>query len=197
LQSIWNFVTDFGDTAVTVPLALLMVGFLVALKQPRLAVGWGLAIVGCAGAIGALKIILDACGHSLVGPGLSSPSGHAAMSTAVYGGFAAVTGATLARPAREAVIAGTAVLIVVIALSRVILGAHSPVEVAIGFVVGIAALAVILAVVTRYRPVWLPVVWLAALALVVAMLFHGERWPAEQAVHHLGGRFDFLRLWCG
>ena len=56
--------------------------------------------------------------------------------------------------------------------------------------------AVILAVVTRYRPVWLPVAWLAALALVVAMLFHGERWPAEQAVHHLGGRFDFLWFWC-
>jgi membrane-associated phospholipid phosphatase len=196
LQSILRFVSDFGDTAVTVPLALLMVGFLLAAKQPGLAVAWGLAIVGCAGAIGALKMMLVACGHSLGGPGLSSPSGHAAMSTAVYGGFAAVIGTSLARPARWAVIAGAAVLVVVIAVSRVILGAHSPVEVAIGFVVGSAALGVILAAVVRYRPAWQPVVWLAALALVVAMVFHGWRWPAEHAVRHLAGWLGFLWYWC-
>jgi membrane-associated phospholipid phosphatase len=196
LHAIWELLTDFGDTAVTVPLALVMACFLLAAKEPRLAVGWGLALVGCAGATGALKILLVACGHSLGGPGLSSPSGHAAMSTAVYGGYAAVIATTLARPAREVVIAGALVLIIGIARSRVILGAHSPLEVAIGLAVGIAALGAVLAVVTRYRPARLPVVWLAVPALVVAALFHGMRWPAEQAVHHLAGRFNFLWFWC-
>jgi membrane-associated phospholipid phosphatase len=196
LQSIWSFVTDFGDTAVTVPLALLMVGFLLAAKEPRLGAGWGLAIIGCAGATGALKMMLVACAHSLGGPGLSSPSGHSAMSTAVYGGYAAVIAATLARPAREALIAGAAVLIIGIACSRIILGAHSPLEVGIGLVVGMAALGAVLAVVARYRPARLPIVWLAVPALAVAPLFHGRHWPAEQAVHHLAGRFNFLWFWC-
>src|SRR5438067_2196816 len=97
LQAIWNFVTDFGDTAVTVPLAALMGCFLLAARQPRLAAGWALAIVGCAGAIGGLKLVLAACGYSLGVPGQASPSGHTAMSVAVYGGYAAVIGASLAR----------------------------------------------------------------------------------------------------
>jgi membrane-associated phospholipid phosphatase len=196
LHPIWNFLTDFGDTAVTVPLALLMVCFLLAAKEPLLGAGWGLAIIGCAGAIGALKIVLVACAHSFAVPGLSSPSGHIAMGTAVYGGFAAVFATTLARPAREAVITGAALLIIGIARSRIILGVHSPVEVAIGFAIGLAALGAILVVVTQFRPARLPVVWLAAAALAVAMLFHGQRWPAEQVVHHLAGRFNFLWLWC-
>lgn len=196
MQSIWDFLTDFGDTAVTVPLALLMVGFLLAARQPRLAIGWGLAIVGCAGAISALKLALSVCGHPLSGSGLHSPSGHTAMSIAVYGGFAAVLGATLKRPAREAVIAAAAVPMIGIGLSRAILGVHSPLEVAIGVAVGAAAVGVILVLVARYRPARLPVGWLGAGALVVFLLFHGTRWPTERGIDYLSRWFDFLRPWC-
>lgn len=196
MQSTWKFLTDFGDTAVTVPLALLMACFLLAARQPRVAVGWGLAILGCAGTIAALKVVLAACGQSAGGGGLASPSGHAAMSTAVYGGFAAVIGTALKRPVREAAIAGAAVLMIGIALSRVMLGAHSRLEVAIGLVVGAAALGAILVIVARHRPRHLPAGRLLAAALVVALLFHGERWPTEQAIHRLTGVFDFLRPWC-
>src|SRR5207237_1273061 len=140
LQAMWSFVTDFGDTAVTVPLAVLMGCFLLAARQPRLAVGWALTIIGCAGAVGGLKLVLAACGYALGGPHQASPSGHTAMSVAVYGGYAAVTAANLARPARELVVAGTAMLVIGIALSRVIAGGHSPIEVWIGLAVGVAAL---------------------------------------------------------
>ncbi len=103
---------------------------------------------------------------------------------------------SLRRPARAVVIAGAAVLTIGIALSRAILGYHSAVEVAIGLAVGIAALGVILAVVTRYRPPRLPLVWLAAGALVVILLFHGERWPTERTIHRLARWIDILRPWC-
>ncbi len=198
MHPIWRFLTDFGDTAVTVPLAVAMAGFLLAARQPRLAIGWGLVIVGCAGAIAGLKIALAVCGsHSLGGSRLMSPSGHTAMSIAVYGGFAAILGASLRRPAGAAMIAGTAVLVIAIALSRVILGYHSPVEVAAGIAVGTSALAIIVAIVARHRPGRLPIGWFGAAALVVFALFHGTRWPAEQAIHHLAGWFDTLRPWCG
>ena len=160
MQPIWSFVTDFGDTAVTVPLAALMGCFLVGARQPRLAAGWALAIVGCAGAIGGLKLVLAACGYSLGVPGQASPSGHTAMSVAVYGGYAAVIGASLARPARALLIAGAAMLMVGIAVSRVTLGAHSPLEVWIALAIGVAALGLFAAIVVRYHREKLPIRWL-------------------------------------
>jgi hypothetical protein len=57
LTPIWDFVTDFGDSAVTVPLALLTLFFLIAASPPRITLGWVLAIGGCAVSIGVLKII--------------------------------------------------------------------------------------------------------------------------------------------
>ncbi|HEX3954281.1 MAG TPA: phosphatase PAP2 family protein [Stellaceae bacterium] len=196
MHTIWRFVTDFGDTAVTVPLAIVMTGFLVAARQPRLALGWALTVGGCAGAIGALKIVMFACGRPLADAGLSSPSGHTAISIAVYGGFGILIGATQAQPWRDIVIASGLLLALGIAVSRTVLGFHSVVEVVVGFTVGTAALGCIIAIVARYRPQRLPLGWLAASLVIVALWFHGQRWPAEEALHHLAGWFDALRPWC-
>ncbi|HXO02670.1 MAG TPA: hypothetical protein VN900_11475, partial [Stellaceae bacterium] len=91
----WNFVTDFGDSAVTVPLALLTLIFMISAGQRRLAFGWVLAIGGCAIAIGALKLVFGACGPWLTTAAIVSPSGHTAMSTAVYGSLALLVAARL------------------------------------------------------------------------------------------------------
>jgi membrane-associated phospholipid phosphatase len=192
LLLIWGFITDLGDTAVTTPLALLMMCFLAAAKQLRLAIVWAVAILGCAGIISGVKLALDVCGSS---SGLESPSGHAAMSAAVYGGFAAVIGAKAGRWARTALIAGAAALIIAIPLSRVVLHVHTPIEVVVGLAVGLAAVVIILAAVARWQE-RLPVLWLGAAAIVLAMLFHGDHWPAERAIRHLAGWFDMLRPWC-
>ena len=196
MQAIWVFLTDFGDTAVTVPLALLMMGFLLAAKEWRLATGWGLAIVGCAGAIGGLKLVFAVCGHSIDGARLASPSGHTAMSVAVYGGFAAVIGALLKRQARAAALVGAAVPVIGIPLSRTIVGGHTKIEVVVGLLVGIATLGAIIAIVGRYRPDRLPLAWLAAGTLIVLVLFHGTHWPAEETIHGVAGLLAFLRPYC-
>ena len=197
MHAIWSFVSDFGDTAVTVPLALLMGCALVTARHFRMALGWCVAIVGCAGLIGALKLALAVCGHQPGASVLASPSGHTAMSTAVYGGFAAVFGASLARPKREALIAGAAALFLGIAASRAVLEYHTATEVAVGLAVGSLALGGIVALARRYRPVRLPMLPVAAAALGVALIFHGARWPAEQAVRRISFWFELLRPWCG
>ena len=197
MRALWSFVTDFGDTAVTVPLALLMAVILLAAKERRLALGWTLAILGCAGAIAALKLILTACGQPLGGLGLSSPSGHTAMSTAVYGGFAAVIGVHAGRLARTALAVGAAALLLAIAWSRAILHSHSPIEVLVGLAVGMTALAAIRLAVARHPPQSLPIGWLAAVALAIVLLFHGERWPAEQVIRRLATWFVIVGPGCG
>jgi membrane-associated phospholipid phosphatase len=195
LSSIWSFITDFGDTAVTVPLAALMLCFLVVAKKWRLALAWALAILGCAGMIGGLKLILDACGTSFATAGLASPSGHAAMSAVVYGGFAAVLGVNLAPAARAALIVCAAALIVAMPVSRVTLHIHTPTDAVVGLAVGLAAVAIIVAAVAIHHE-RLPTLWLAGAAVALAMFFHGERWPAEREIHHLAGWFGVPRAWC-
>jgi membrane-associated phospholipid phosphatase len=196
MHPIWSFVTDFGDTAVTVPLALLMAGALAAARHFRMALGWCLAVLACAGSIAGLKLVLAVCGHQPGASALASPSGHTAMSTAVYGGFAAVLGAGLERPARDAVLAAAAVLMLGIAASRAVLEYHTMTEVAVGLAVGGLALAGIVALAGRYRPVPLPILPVAAVALAVALLFHGARWPAEHAIRRLGFWFEVLAPLC-
>lgn len=197
MHSIWRFLTDFGDTAVTVPLAVVMTAFLFAARQSRLAIAWALVIIGCAGATAGLKLMLRICGHPLAVSALRSPSGHTAMSIAIYGGIAIIVGSTLGSAARIALVAGALVFSLGIADSRTIVGFHTPIEVVIGIGVGLATLLVMTAVAVRYRPASLPLGWLVAGMLVVFALFHGTRWPAEQAIHHIAHWLDMLRPYCG
>jgi membrane-associated phospholipid phosphatase len=216
LHSILRFLTDFGDTAVTVPLAIVMAAFLFAARQRRLAIAWALVIALCAGATGALKLALRICGHplsgstltgstltgstltgsTLTGSTLNSPSGHTAMSIAVYGGIAIIVGSTLGPTGRGALFYAAVTFAFAIAASRALIGVHSPIEVAVGLAVGLVTLPVVMAVTLRYRPTSLPLQWLAAGAFAVFLLFHGTRWPAEQAIHHLARWLDILRPYC-
>lgn len=191
----WRYLTDFGNTAVTVPLAVLTTGFLVAARQQRLALAWGSVILACAAVMAALKLSFRVCGYPL-GASMMSASGHTAMSIAVYGGIAVVVGSTLGPAARAALFLGTAVFTLGIAVSRTIAGFHTPLEVVVGFGVGLAALLAAIIVVRRWRPAELPLWWLLAGAVVVFLVFHGTRWPAEQALDHLARWLDLLRPLC-
>ena len=83
MQNFWNFVTDFGDTAVTLPLAALTIAFLLMSGWPRAAILFALTIAGCGVGIGLAKLALESCGRPLLRTDITNPSGHAAISTAV------------------------------------------------------------------------------------------------------------------
>ena len=190
------FITDFGDGAVTVPLAAVTMVILFALRRPRLALGWGVSIAACAGTIGALKLALAACCHR---SGLASPSGHVAMSAAVYGGLVLLLAGSLAPLERRAAAIGAALLVAAIAASRIALHEHSIAEVVIGLVVGGAALAALRVVVAAVPPGFLPVIWFGAAAAITIIVMHGTRWHTEGAIHALAGLdlFHALLPWCG
>jgi membrane-associated phospholipid phosphatase len=196
LPAIWSFVTDFGDSAVTVPLALVTLVFLVSAGQQRLALGWILTIGGCAAAIGALKLLFGACGPLLPDVPISSPSGHTAMSAAVYGSLALLIGARLSLRGHAALNIVVWLAIVGIALSRVALRDHTLAEIAIGLVVGAGAIAVSRAVFGREEPPALPLGWLVLAGIGVIALMHGTRWAIEPSLHRLAGGLRLMLPWC-
>ena len=125
-MSVWDFVTDFGDSAVTVPLALLVFVFLWGVGARRIALGWAVATGGCAATMGALKVLFTACGPEIAD--ITSPSGHTAMSVVVYGALATLIGARLRSERRRIVSITAGVAIVGISLSRWVLRDHTAAE---------------------------------------------------------------------
>lgn len=195
-MAIWNFVTDFGDSAVTVPLALLTLIFMISAGQRRLAFGWVLAIGGCAIAIGALKLVFGACGPWLTTAAIVSPSGHTAMSTAVYGSLALLVAARLSPHHRVLLMIATGIAIVGIAASRVALHDHTPAEIAVGFIVGAGAVAVFRTMLGCLEAPALPLKWLLLGGAAIVAAMHGRRWMIEPAMHRLAWDFRLALPWC-
>jgi len=146
---LFRVLTHLGD-----PVALLLLvaaGYLLAnhlgVSSTRMAAAMGLALGGFALTL-ALKY-----GFALPRPpgagtdGFGFPSGHAIGATVVYGGLAG-----LLTPHDRRVTRVAAVLVVVVAASRVFIGVHYLVDVVVGVAVGVGYLAVAF----RVGPGWAP-----------------------------------------
>ena len=174
-----NFLTDFGDEAVVLPLALAVLLFLLALRWWRGALAWAASLCATLGTILLLKIVFTACAVQLAGTGIVSPSGHTASSCLIYGGVFVLLAR---RPNRllpallcAAAIAG------VFGFTRLFLQVHTPGDVMAGATIGLAGICLLVALAGE-RPDMRRRWPLAVAALGVFVLFHGIRLPAEGAI---------------
>ena len=76
-------------------------------------------------------------------------------------------------------------LIMIIALSRVMLGMHSPPEVILGLLVGILALGIFAFRYFQLTPAALNLPLFLSATCVVLFILHGAHLPAEQLIRHL------------
>lgn len=171
-----TFITDFADQAVVLPTALLVAVVLAMQGWRRGAVAWVLAVGGTLGLMLALKL---ACDWFMPGPALRSPSGHAAAAGALYGGLTALL-TVRASPLRTAAIA--LAWVVLIAVTRLALGAHTVPEVVVGGLVGVAGAAG-LRLAAGVRPPGLARAPLVLAAALVALAFHGHHVKLERSIH--------------
>jgi membrane-associated phospholipid phosphatase len=184
MTQFWNYITDFGDSSVTLPLAAFLLLYLLAVQRWRSALAWGLAVGSCGLAMAMLKLVFQSCEPLLASKDFTSASGHSAMSTMVYGGCALLLTTRPAAWPRVATGAIALALVAMIAVSRVIIGAHRPLEVMAGLLVGLMAVLLLRRLqeqATTRLPIMLPA--LGGLALI--LLMHGTRWPIEEHIHAL------------
>ncbi len=184
------FVTDLGDQAVLLPLAVIVAVAFACLGWWRGAFGWTLAIGGTFAVMLVLKLGLLACGRTVLDGQIASPSGHTAASAAVYGGLLAMCGRALAGRGRWAAVhaagaaAIAATLAAVIGLSRIGLSAHTVSETVLGGAVGTAgALAAL--VLTGPPPASLRVRYLLVVVAAAVAGLHGFHLQAETAVRQI------------
>jgi membrane-associated phospholipid phosphatase len=189
-----RFLTDFGDSAVLLPLSAVILVWLSSTRSAPAAIWWLGVLALFGGVIGGLKMLFYACPPAV---DIRSPSGHTGFSILVYGGIAAIVVIELrSMPARLAVVMATAILVIGIALTRVILHMHSARETVIGFLIGATALSVFMFGYRRTHPrgrLMAPLLFGVVLTTVV---FHGARLNAETNLHTLGGWLDLQQMFC-
>ena len=181
-----TFLTDFADQAVALPI-VAAVAILLAIRGWRRGVFAWLGVTGATfGVVLVLKLIFLGCEPVFAPWLLNSPSGHTATAAVLAGGLVALlTGRQIA------VLPVALLAAVAIGTSRLELGVHSTVEVVIGGAVGVTG-AVVLCALAGPPPSRRPVS-LLAIAVVVAVLLHGVRLPAEDAIRRVSlGLLDFV-----
>ena len=176
-----RFLTDFADQAVIVPLVLAVALALAIQGWRRGAMTWLLVVAAVFFATLVSKLTFLAC-SPLFGPlAVHSPSGHVAAATVTVGGLVAML-----TDRRSAIMPAAILAAIVIGMSRLLLGAHSVPEVAIGAMIGLAGAAAL----PHFAgpPPRLRLVPLAGVVVLVAIVFHGLHLPAEAAIRHTAFR---------
>jgi PAP2 superfamily len=196
----WETTTRFGEAQILIPVMLAVVAWLVARSHaPRAALVWLLCTGVAASITTGTKIAFMGWGIGYAPLNFAGISGHAMFGSAILPVLARVLVAD-AEPRRQrgAVAAGLA-LALLIAISRVMVGAHSVSEIAAGFTLGTMASAV--ALVGMHVPpnhaskvlVGGLVVWLAV-TVVSAPPPRTHDWVAGLAVA-LSGRDEPYQRW--
>jgi membrane-associated phospholipid phosphatase len=184
-ESILQTITDFGDSALLLPASLTLCAYLwfSGWRRPALVLACSLAV--CIVLTLAVKIGFHACGHEIPGLAIRSPSGHTAFSTTAYGCGALLLGAGRRPALRFAFAIAAAALIAIIAISRILLHAHTASEVVAGLAIGLTCVAIFqirTAAAPEIAPRWRLV--LATFAML-AVLMHGRHLNAEEIIRHI------------
>jgi membrane-associated phospholipid phosphatase len=164
-------ITNLGDAALLIPASILLFCHLCRLGDRKGAISFVLALGACLAITVLAKLACVLLGIDCFSPSLHSPSGHSSFSAVFYGCCAAVVSSD-DRPWRQRLVwIAVTGLVLAIGLSRVLVGAHSLLEVAVGLVIGIACIRLFLRLAEKSRPA----AGLVPIALGLAILAVGLR----------------------
>jgi membrane-associated phospholipid phosphatase len=186
-----EFLTDFADEAVILPLTLAVGLTLAVAGWRRGAAAWLVGIAVTLAVVLLAKLVAHACAP-LPLVSLQSPSGHTAAAAVVYGGLLALSAP---RGWRTPLLAAAAALAIAVLIggSRIALGVHSRSDVLVGALLGVAG-AVLLARLAGPRPPGLHRVLPLAAALAIVIIFHGAHLHAEDGIVRFSHTFWPLTL---
>ncbi|RQV08995.1 phosphatase PAP2 family protein [Burkholderia cenocepacia] len=192
----WTAVSDLGDAAMTLPLALVCIGWLACSAAGRRhAASWALMLAAGMALVGVTKMLYAGCGIEIRAIDFRVISGHTMLASAVWPMTCglALSGGTPSR-ANTSLALGLGLglaLGALIGVARVFDDAHTPAEVVAGWLVGSAvALAFVWRhgvprVDARYR------VLAAGSLLAVSAIAYGRHAPIQAAID------DYSPFLCG
>lgn len=184
-------ISDFGDTAVLLPVAVSLVALLWCFQSWAAAAYLSLGFAFCLLTMLILKIGFVAC--SVVWHvGIVSPSGHASFSAVAYGALGLIAARHAQRRQRPVISVICLLLVAAVAWSRVALGSHSPAETVLGLAVGLLALSLFAVPYMRLRSGRVNAALLFGVVAGLMLAFHGLHLPVERWIRNLA---EALRHW--
>jgi hypothetical protein len=175
-------------------MAAAMVLLLWLFESRAAGLAWLLGFAICAAITGLLKLGFLTCAEAW-GVGILSPSGHASMSTFVYGALSLII-ANQSRRWRVPVLVFGLLWIGAIAVTRVLLHAHTRAEVVIGLIIGLTSLSVFA---WKYLRLSHSKLDLRAIGMAGALIFavlYGVRLPMESFLEKFAGTVRARTLLC-
>ena len=148
----WSHLSALGGLNVTMLLAAVVAGWLVAARCWRLALVWCLAFGGAMLVAAASQVAFIGWGIGIRALAFTGFSGHAARAAAVFPVALFLLAERTPPRLRRAAVAAGALLAAGVALGRVQVGAHSPSEALAGCALGLLAAALFLARTRSARP---------------------------------------------
>jgi undecaprenyl-diphosphatase len=145
LDSLMVAASELGDAAVTVPVILVVLAWLVWQRRLRSAAYWISAVVLAQLFVVTLKFFMRRARPSSMYEGLqgfSFPSNHATLSVVTYGFLAFFVASAWDHVARRRIATATALFVLLISFSRLYLGAHWFSDVLAGLSFGVAWIAI-------------------------------------------------------
>ena len=141
----WELATRLGEAQLMLPSALALVGWLAWRGERRSAVLWSALLGFAVGLTTASKIAFIGWGLGIPSLNFTGISGHAMHAAAVFPLLLRCVVASNGRSTQQAAVALGYAVALLVAISRVAVGAHSAPEVVAGFALGGAASALSLA----------------------------------------------------
>jgi len=144
IAEVMRDLSGLGSVAVLTLFSLLTVGYLAVVKSRAAALLVAAAVISGSAGVSLLKDRFgrprpDIAFTELVAPGMSYPSGHAAMSAVVFLTLGALLASTRSRALEQIyILAVAALMAVLVGTSRVALGVHWATDVLAGWAIGTA-----------------------------------------------------------
>lgn len=191
----WS-VTNLGDPALLIPASALLLAYLVLARLWWAATAWMTALALCVALTILAKIVFGLCGAQFSIADIQSPSGHTSLSATFYGCAALMISAAERQRTQLILFITSMLLVVAIGITRVLLHAHTPEEVFLGFAIGLCCVAWFAFRFMRHAAA--PLSWrsfaFAAVALVI--LTHGRHLGIETLIAHLEDEFHVAGYTC-
>jgi membrane-associated phospholipid phosphatase len=184
-------ITNLGDAALLLPATLLLFFHLLWRNDPTRAFYFACAIGICLAITIFAKLTFMVFAVNCANSVQYSPSGHTSFSAAFYGCFAALATSDEKTWRRKFTWTTAGALIIAIAVSRVVLGAHTIFDVMFGLAIGIACVALFVRSAGEREPTpGLP--QLGACIALLAVLAAGSHLGLERTLRDLALHLGWL-----
>jgi hypothetical protein len=191
-QDLLKRFTDLGDPTLLLLGGLGLFFYLWTDDERRvLARSWAVAFGLCLSLTIISKFMFYLWGNQTNFFRIHSPSGHVAIATSFYGCWGMMLAAGRSQAARVLICVGTAILLGMIAGSRIMLGLHNIPEVTFAFAIGAFCLVVFGIYLGNTQPIALSAGQVIALLLLIDVT-HYARVDAEALIGHLVHKIDSL-----